>query len=302
MTLVVIVALGAGAGLVGIVSGLRSHMPSLEAVLSSLREGERSPSAGRQGWSDAGQRRIDLQMVGYVATSVRESRLFSRQLSTRLALTDTSLEDLTARCIVGAAAGLLVPVVTWVLMAAGGMGAPLGVPLAAGLVFGIVGVLLPVAELHADAKRARRHAKAVLCSFLDLVVLGLAGGMGIESALLTAAQLGENSVSRRMVRALSLARDAGEPPWTALARMGEALGIEELGELAAAAGLAGMEGARVRSTLVARAASLRRHELAYAEAEANALTERLFMPGAFLLIGFLIFVGYPAFVRISSGL
>jgi hypothetical protein len=132
-------------------------------------------------------------------------------------------------------------------------------------------------------------------------VLGLAGGMGIESALLTAAQLGENAVSRRMLAALSLCRDTGEPPWEALARLGETLGIEELSELAATAGLAGMEGAKVRATLAARASSIRRHELAIAEAEANALTEKLFIPGAFLLVGFLIFIGYPAFTRIAAG-
>ena len=111
---------------------------------------------------------------------------------------------------------------------------------------GIGGALLPIAELNAEAKRGRRHAKRVICSFLDLVVLGLAGGMGIESALLTAAQLGENVVSRRLLAALSLCRDTGEPPWEALARLGETLGIDELSELAATAGLAGMEGAKVR--------------------------------------------------------
>ena len=134
-----------------------------------------------------------------------------------------------------------------------------------------------------------------------LVVLGLAGGVGIESALLTAARLGENAVSRQMLAALSLCRDTGEPPWEALARLGRTLGIDELGELAATAGLAGMEGAKVRTTLAARAASMRRHELANAEADANALTEKLFVPGAFLLVGFLLFIGYPAFVRIASG-
>jgi tight adherence protein C len=79
------------------------------------------------------------------------------------------------------------------------------------------------------------------------------------------------------------------------------LGIDELSDLAAAAGLAGTEGAKVRSTLAARAATIRRHELANAEAEANALTEKLFIPGVFLLIGFLVFVGYPAFTRIALG-
>jgi hypothetical protein len=104
-----------------------------------------------------------------------------------------------------------------------------------------------------------------------------------------------------MLAALSLCRDSGDPPWEALTRLGEELGIEELGELAATAGLAGMEGAKVRATLAARAATIRRHELANAESEANALTERLFIPGAFLLVGFLIFIGYPAFTRIASG-
>jgi Flp pilus assembly protein TadB len=141
----------------------------------------------------------------------------------------------------------------------------------------------------------------VICSFLDLVVLGLGGGMGIESALFTAAQLGENAMSRRLVAELSLCRDAGEPPWEALERLGDALGIDELCELAATARLAGTEGARVRTTLAARAASIRRHELANEEAEANALTEKLFVPGAFLLVGFLLFIGYPAFTRITSG-
>ncbi len=171
----------------------------------------------------------------------------------------------------------------------------------AGVVCGIGGALLPIAELNGEANRGRRHARRVICSFLDLVVLGLAGGMGIESALLAAAQLGENAVSRRMLAALSLSRDTGEPPWDALARLGETLGIEEFGELAATAGLAGMEGAKIRATLAARAASIRRHELANAEAEANALTEKLFIPGALLLVGFLIFIGYPAFTRIASG-
>jgi tight adherence protein C len=46
---------------------------------------------------------------------------------------------------------------------------------------------------------------------------------------------------------------------------------------------------------------LRRHEQADAESSANAMTERLFLPGALLLLGFLVFIGYPAFARILGG-
>jgi Flp pilus assembly protein TadB len=211
------------------------------------------------------------------------------------------LEELSARCLVGATSGFLLPQIAWLVLLAGGLAAPFLIPCALSIILGLGGSLLPIAELNAEAKRGLRHARRVICSFLDLVVLGLAGGMGIESALLAAAQLGDSSVSRRMSVALSICRDTGEPPWEALSRVGETLGLIELSELAATVGLAGMEGTRVRATLMARAASIRRHELANAEAEANALTEKLFVPGSFLLVGFLLFIGYPAFTRIAAG-
>ena len=85
-------------------------------------------------------------------------------------------------------------------------------------------------------------------------------------------------------------------------RLGDELGIPELREVAAAVGLAGTEGAQIRATLIAKAASIRRHELSESEAQANAVTQRLFLPGIVLLLGFLVFIGYPAVERILSGL
>ena len=38
-----------------------------------------------------------------------------------------------------------------------------------------------------------------------------------------------------------------------------------------------------------------------AESAANAMTERLFLPGALLLLGFLVFIGFPAVQRILGG-
>ncbi len=301
MTLVILLALGVGLGVTGVITGLRSQRTSLQSVFSALvvepsAPGRREPLSWQRN-----TKRVDREVAIRVAQVVRERGYFERELNTRLALSNSSLEVLAVRCLVSAAVGSLLPVLTWTVVVVAGVRVPLLVPLAVGVVCGISGALLPIIELDAEAKRGRRHARRVICSFLDLVVLGLAGGMGIESALLAAAQLGENVVSRRILAALSLSRDTGEPPWDALARLGDTLGIEEFGELAATAGLAGMEGAKIRATLAARAASIRRHELANAEAEANALTEKLFIPGTFLLVGFLIFIGYPAFTRIASG-
>jgi tight adherence protein C len=301
VTLVAISAVGVSLGLVGFVTGLRRERPSLQSVFASLNADE-SVKTQRQplSWSRH-PGRLDHRAANLVASSVRGSRLFDRELGQRLALSNSSLEVLCARVLASAAIGFFLPILASLGAVLVGVGVPLLIPLGAALLFGIAGALIPIVELNSASDRGRRHARRVICSFLDLVVLGLAGGMGIESALLTAAELGENPVSRRLVAELSLCRDSGDPPWEALARLGETLGIEELGELAATAGLAGTEGAKVRATLAARAASIRRHEVANEEAEANAVTERLFIPGAFLLVGFLIFIGYPAFTRIASG-
>ena len=301
MTLVVLAALGFGVGLVGVVNGLRGQRTSLQGVLTGLMKDESSVARSEPLSWQRETLHLHRRLAVRAASAIRERTIFDRALCTRLALANSSLEELCARCIVCAAIGLSLPVLTWIVIIAGGLRVSLVVPIGAGVILGIGGALLPIAELNAEAKRALRHARRVVCSFLDLVVLGLAGGMGIESALFTAAQLGENVVSRRLLSMLTLCRDTGEPPWTALARLGELFGIDELSDLAATAGLAGTEGAKVRATLATRAATIRRHELANAEADANALTEKLFIPGAFLLVGFLIFVGFPAFTRITSG-
>jgi len=301
MTLVIMMALGVGVGGLGIVAGLRGHRTSLQGLLTGLTAEQHPVSPSKQVPWQAATWRFDRRMALSVANTARERGLFDRELGTRLALANSSLEELANRCLLCASIGLLIPMVLWGIVVAGGARVHVVIAVAACLALGFMGALLPIAELNAKAKRGRRHAQRAICSFLDLVVLGLAGGMGIESALLTAAQIGENVVSRRMFAALSMCRDTGEPLWSALARLGETLGIEALSELAAAAGLAGMEGAKVRATLAARASSIRSHELANAEAEANALTEKLFIPGAFLLVGFLVFIGYPAFTRITSG-
>jgi tight adherence protein C len=301
MTVVVLLALGVGTGIIGVVLGIRRKRPSLEAVLAGLSV-DTNLAGKRMQWTWKVDRwRLDHQVASRVASAIRDRGMFERELDTRLALVNSTLEELAGRSLVYAVAAFLLPVLLWIIVTTGGLHVPIVLALACGVLLSLGGALVPVAELYSEAKRALRHARRVICSFLDLVVLGLAGGMGIESALFAAAQLGENVMSRRISSALSRCRDSGEPPWEALARLGTALGIEELAELSATVGLAGMEGAKVRASLAARAASIRRHELANAEAEANALTEKLFVPGAFLLVGFLIFIGYPAFTRIASG-
>ena len=164
------------------------------------------------------------------------------------------------------------------------------------------GFVLPDLGIRSDAARRRRDFRHALGSFLDLVVVALAGGGGVETALGDAASIGNSWAFDLMRRALDGARLARETPWSALGRLGTELGIGELSELAASVSLAGTEGAKVRASLAAKAASLRTHELAEAETADQAATERMSLPIVMLFAGFLFFIGFPAVERVLTGL
>ena len=155
---------------------------------------------------------------------------------------------------------------------------------------------------HADARRRRRDFRLALSSFLDLVVVSLAGGGGVETALVDAAGVGPGWAFAYLRQALDRARLAREAPWAALGRAGTELGITELSELAASVALAGTEGAKVRASLAAKASSLRAHLLAEAEESDQAATERMSLPVVLLFAGFLAFIGFPAVERVLTGL
>ena len=314
MTAAVGIGVAFALGIVGLVLGLRRRRPSLEALLIHLSSsGDTSPALSgglaqlargiRPRDKDRGAERWRFdQIAGTCLARAIERRAGRRHgLSGKLTLVDTTLDVLCGQCVLSAFAGFALPGVSWAMMRAGGVPVTFVVPVWIGVFTGLVAAAFPILVFEAHVTRARRLATRIICSFTDLVVLGLAAGMGIESAMITAAQIGDSEMSHRILHALTASRETGEPPWTALDHLGQSLGLDDLCELAATAGMAGNEGAKVRATLAARAASFRRHELAIAESEANAVTDKLFIPGAFLLLGFLLFIGYPAFSRIASG-
>jgi Flp pilus assembly protein TadB len=175
-------------------------------------------------------------------------------------------------------------------------------PLWMSLVLGIGGFFVPDLAAHSQAEERRASFRYALGSFLDLVIISLAGGGGVESALHDSARIGRGWAYDQLRRALDTASLTRTTPWAALAGLGEELDVPELCELAASVGLAGTEGARVRGSLMAKAASLRSHELAAAEAEAESASERMNLPIALLFLGFLIFLGFPAVERILTGI
>jgi tight adherence protein C len=298
MTAVVALATCVGLGALGVAFGLRRPRLSLDAVLETW---ERPVVPGAQSGPGSGGTSVGGRTAAYLLRSRWSDHAWAGSVLADLDLTGTDLETFATRLLAVTGTCALAPLVVWLLAAMAGLSAPAAVAAVAVVVAVPAGAGATVLSLVRRADERRRHFRIVTGSFVDLVVLSLAGGVGIDGALYAASQVSPDWAAQRIGRALSTARDGGTTPWGALESLGYELRVPELVELATTVQLAGTEGARIRQSLTARAASLRRHEQAEAESAANAMTERLFVPGALLLLGFLLFIGYPAFERILGG-
>ncbi|MGO9341311.1 MAG: type II secretion system F family protein [Acidimicrobiales bacterium] len=306
MTTAILLGVAAGLGLLGAGRALRVRRQTLPARLGFLDADPGGQSA--EVYSERASARREIRSQIRLWLGARASIVIGALpsigdgLRGELASAGWTTDSLAERCALATLAGAILPFALWAVLSVLGVEMPLVLPIWVGLSGAVAGATTPIFGLRRQARKRRRQARRMVGCFLDLVVLALAGGLGIEGALHSAASIGDTRVAHQLVRCLDEARDAGRTPWEALEGLGREIGVPELVELSSAVSLAGTEGARIKSTLAAKAASIRSHELADAEADANTISERLFIPGVLLLIGFLIFIGYPALARLTVGL
>ena len=301
MILALVCGAGVGVGLWLVVRGLFPPRPSLAQALAQLRRLP-EPTVVLQAEAEGGlAARFGRPAAGYLARS-GPAWLLPARVRQDLAVLGRGPERHLAEKVTLAVFGLcFVPAAT-ALLALGGMHLPVVLPVWGSLAFLVAGFFLPDLGIHAEATRRRRDFRHALSSFLDLVVIALAGGGGVETALFDAAGVGEGWAFAALRRALDQGRLSRETPWAALGRLGTELGVSELSELAASVALAGSEGAKVRASLAAKAVSLRTHALAEAETDDQAASERMSLPVVLLFAGFLFFLGFPAVERVLHGL
>jgi tight adherence protein C len=293
---VLLLGAGAGAGCWLVVRGLAPPRPSLAASLAQLRRTSHpAPRPVEQGTGFAA--RLGAPLARRLVRAGGGGMVGAKAQADLAVLGRSPERHLAEKAALALVGLLVVPAMAGVLAVAGGS-LPFGLPLWGSLLLAAVGFVVPDLGVHAEAERRRQDFRHALGSFVDLVVIGLAGGGGVETALSDAAATGDGWAFERLRRALDDARLRRETPWTALDHLGAELGVAELSELAASVSLAGSEGAKVRVSLVARAASLRTHQLARAEADAQAATERMSLPMVFLFAGFLLVIGFPAVERV----
>jgi Flp pilus assembly protein TadB len=183
-------------------------------------------------------------------------------------------------------------------LAALGLHLPVTVPLWLALLFGTLAFMAPDVEVRRDAAVKRRDFRRVVGAYLDLVAMNLAGGRGLPEALMSAAEVGDGWALQRVRDALVHARITGITQWDALGRLGEELAVDELKDLASALTLVADDGAKIRASLSARAATLRHRELSEIEGQAGKQSQSMLVAQMLLAAGFLVFLTYPAASRI----
>lgn len=294
MTAALILGVAVGLGVILVATGLVPARLSLGEALGRLDSPPQVQAEQSGVWW--------VRILGVPLVDTSAGRLATRSVRQDLRVIGRSPEEHVARHVLMLTVGLLWAPATFGLMALGGVDVSFVLPVWVSLVFGLVALVIPTLAVRAEAAERRRSFRHALGCFLDLVAVRLAGGAGVDSALAGSAAAGDGWAFAEIRQALTEARLRGEPSWNGLAALGDAIGITELQELAASAGLAGDEGARVRVSIAAKARSIRMRGLADAEGAAQSASERMSLPVVLLMTGFIVFLGYPAVAQVINGL
>lgn len=296
----IVVVLGAlfGAGATALIYGLRTPRPVLADLLATLDaptppERPRAPDTADTEWATRlGRRAVPLiRALGFPTAALRLD----------LAVCGTSEEAHLAGKAVCAAAGLVTPWAAVVLLRVGaGISPGWTIPVGGCLALAVLLFFAPDMRLHKEAQRRRREMRHTLSLVLDLTVIALAGGAGVEQALTQAVAAPGGWAAGKLRHALHVARLTRTAPAVHLEDLGRTLDIADLTELAATLSLAGTEGAKIRGSLAAKARAMRRRRIAEADEAAQAATERMSLPVVALFAAFLVLIGYPALAFVMS--
>jgi tight adherence protein C len=291
------VALGALTGLFGFVAW-RLAFPPLPALAMALDRLQRQPEILTDSSDPEWKRRLGRR----VATVLDDFGVGLDGVRADALMAGTSLDAHLSSKVTCALMPIGFAAVIGILSLVAGLAVPVGFLALASAVGIVVGFISPDFSLRKAAEQRRREFAIAFGSYLDLVAISLAGSMGTEAALVEAARVGDSWSFHVLRRAIDVAQIDGVTVWSTFATLGEDLRVPALVELAASVALAGSEGAKVRASIAVKADTLRSVELAAAETEAQAATERMAVPTAMLLFGFVLLIGFPAVMTVLGGL
>lgn len=292
MTLVVVLGFVVGFGAWLAWTGLRPVDEPLALKLSRFEQGPATtrPAQGEEVDRDTRIGNAMLRRLPWLARTIARSasdlRVLGRSPQEQAVRVGSYV---VLACVLG-------PWTAFVWRIVAGVALPPVVPLGIALVGGALGMLVPFRSLRAEARRRRHEFVLALSAWCDVVVMSLAAGRGVTQAMQTAASAGEGWPFVELRAALGAAQVEGVRPWEALDNLGKELGVDDLSSVASMIAMAGEEGAAVRQTVAAKSRTIREKITSDTELEAGAMTEIMSLPNVVLVMGFLVFLGYPAIV------
>ncbi len=292
-------ALGSGAlvslGVVLLVMRLLPAEPDLAEALTRL-----TPARGRANTLSTPTTTTGKERIGVWAIKALPPVVWVRTPTRELALLRIPLARFYGDKLTFGFLGLVIPPLLAWFFGLLGLGFPVAIPAIASLGLAVVMFFLPNYNAVDDARKARLEFTRALGAYIDLVALERNNGSGVRQAMEAAAEVGDSWVFTRLSEELTRSRWSGLPPWDALHTLAGELGLPELDDFADIMRLSGEEGASVYKTLRARSEAMRSAMLNDEIAEANAVGERMTIPGSLLGVIFMALLVAPSLLRMFS--
>jgi tight adherence protein C len=285
-----------GAGLFLLLFAMIPRRLSLARQLAALEAPRlpRRPAAA----VDARESQLSRRLGSGLARLCAEQGWEFPSLRANLSLIGKSFENYLATKVLLAFFGLLVVPLLFAVLGAAGLHVPIVIPVWLAIAVAVIFFFLPDLEVKQKADAYRKDFRHAVGAFLDLVAMNLAGGRGVPEALMAASEIGGGWALWRIRDALANARITGQTPWQALGSLGEEVRVDELRDLSAALSLVAEDGAKVRESLTARAASLRRREIAELEGQAGERSQSMLVAQMLMCAGFMVFLIFPAVIAL----
>jgi tight adherence protein C len=245
-------------------------------------------------------RTIQERIGRWLSARAEAHGLTSPGLLANLALLDRTVEVHLVSKLMTATFGLALPLMLAAILASVGASTGIGIPVIVATALAVAFSFLPDLSVAQAAQKRRDEMRRALSCYLDLVSMALAGGRGVPEALPSAARIGRGWAFELIADTLTYARYGGGTPWDALKELGDRVQVSELRDLGSALTLVADDGAKIRESLKARAATARSRQLAEAEGSAERASESI--KNAHLLLGFmfLLFLGFPAVAAVMA--
>lgn len=176
--------------------------------------------------------------------------------------------------LLGLALPTVLGVVLWIL----GQPLPPAVPVLGAVVVATALWFVASSRLKAQADERRLEMRYAIRAYIRLVVMYRDGGAGAAASLQQAAEVSDVWAFRRINQQVAAAARSSRTVWRALQDLGDELDIDELSDLSAITEGAGIDGAHINSTMLARADSLGIELFADEARRASAATDRLLLP------------------------